>query len=166
MEMKIYTDGAATLLLENENYIKGPGGWAYAVMTDNEITHTESGGAAATTNQEMELTAIYKALSFAAAGRYDSGEASRAARVIIYSDSAYSINIYTQWIAGWERNGWRRKGNKEICNLKVIKAIWNLIKEMRASGVEVDFEKVAGHSGDRGNEVVDKLAVAAKRSFM
>ena len=33
---------------------------------------------------------------------------------IIYSDSAYCVNIINDWMFSWERNGWKRPKNQEI----------------------------------------------------
>ena len=157
--IKIYTDGASTMFLEDSGYIRGPGGWGFVCVENGEVRAQDSGGKSATTNQEMELTGIYKALLFAA--ELPNKE------IEILSDSAYCINIYTVWAAGWERNNWRRRGNKEIINLELIKATWGLLKELKRDGFKIKFTKVKGHSGNKDfNDYVDKLAVKAKQSFL
>ena len=53
-----YTDGACS-------GNPGPGGWAYVRLRESVSgykTEVESGGKESTTNNEMELTAVYKAL--------------------------------------------------------------------------------------------------------
>lgn len=147
--MEIYTDGACTLNKVNGNYEHGPGGWAFVAIDDNgEIIHTENGGSPSTTNNEQELMAIYRALDYA----------KKQEDVVIYSDSAYCINIFTQWAAAWERNGWTRgKKHEPILNLELIKNIYYLLKDMN-----VTFVKVKGHASNKYNCYVDSLAVAAK----
>ena len=169
-----YTAGASTMRQENGKYLKGPGGWGY-VQVDvidkdralNEVIMYDvrkeqnyiarRGGAPVTTNNEQELYAIYAAL------RNFSTKCKNGDTVVIYSDSAYSINIFTQWIKNWEANGWTRgKKHEPIENVTLIKMIWDLIKTFEKRFIKVDFIKVKGHSGDYWNEMVDKLAVEAK----
>lgn len=150
--MELYTDGACTLNKVNGNYEHGPGGWAFvAIDNDNNIIYEEKGGSPSTTNNEQELMAIYKALSYTKEKEPED--------VVIYSDSAYCINIFTQWAAAWEKNGWTRgRKHEPILNLELIKNIYYLLKD-----VNVTFVKVKGHATNRYNCYVDSLAVAAKR---
>ena len=56
------------------------------------------------------------------------------------------------------RNGWTRgKKHEPIENLEVIQKIYKYLLND-----DVTFVKIKGHSGNVGNELVDKLAVAAK----
>lgn len=150
-----WTDGAATMRKdENGNYVREAGGWA--VYEDNSST-IMTGGKPSTTNNEMELTAIKVALSDACSLAVEGDE------IIIHSDSAYSINIFTSWAAGWEKNGWTRgKKHEPIENLDVIKKSWTMLQELAASGIKVKFEKVKGHAGVEENETVDSWAVKSK----
>lgn len=70
---------------------------------------------------------------------------------IIYSDSAYCVNLINDWMYKWQQNGWKRPKNQEVKNLEIIKQIFELadIAEIR---------KVPGHSGVKWNEYVDGLA--------
>ena len=72
-------------------------------------------------------------------------------RPIIYSDSAYCVNLINDWMYSWERNGWKRPKNQEVKNLEIIKQIF----ELRDLG---EVHKVPGHSGIKWNEYVDSLA--------
>ena len=154
-----YTDGAATMRKdENGNYIREAGGCAFALFNEkDELVYQHSGHADKTTNQRMELMAIFDALSYYIDKKLHSGDI-----VNIYSDSAYCINIFTQWVEGWRNNGWTRKGNKPIENLDIIKEIYTRIVNLKNHFVTVNFIKVAGHSNDEHNNLVDALAVAAK----
>lgn len=157
MVIKYYTDGACTLNNENGVYSKGPGGWAYARIQDGEIATWSSGGSKKTTNNEQELTAIMEALIDAERVSLPGDE------IEIYSDSAYSINIYTQWIKNWEKNGWTRgKKHEPIENLFIIRDTYDLIKEFEEQFIKVTFIKVKGHSTDEFNQYVDARAVEMK----
>ena len=157
MKYKYYTDGACTLIQKNGVYSKGPGGWAYARIQDEKIVTHSSGGSKKTTNNEQELTAIMEALIDAERAALPGDE------IEIYSDSAYSINIYTQWVKNWEKNGWTRgKKHEPIENLFVIRDTYDLIKRLEEQFIKVTFIKVKGHSTDEFNQYVDALAVEMK----
>lgn len=96
----------------------------------------------------MELKAILVALNYIQLW-YKQEEC------IIYSDSAYCVNICNQWIQNWAKNNWVRGKNEEIKNLDIIQEIYKYIN--------VDFpnfiiKKCAGHSNIIGNELADALA--------
>ena len=137
--MKIYTDGACTV---GEN-----GGWAFVTTSGFK----SCGGARGTTNNEMELYAIYSALFHAKQINAD--------EVHIYTDSAYCIGVFTQWASTWKANGWKKKGG--IKNLDIIRFTYALLEELS----NVSFHKVKGHSGNPYNESADKLAVQAKHKI-
>lgn len=80
-----------------------------------------------------------------------SPEAFEFIKPIIYSDSAYCVNIINDWMYRWKANGWKRPKNEEIKNLEIIKQIYELAKY-------AEIRKVSGHSGIKWNEYVDGLA--------
>lgn len=153
--MNIYSDGAATIRKVNGEYVRENGGWAFAVEENGEAVYIEKGQLLNTTNNECELTAIKNAIDYF--NNNCDGD------LIIFSDSAYSINCVTQWAKNWEKNGWTRgKKHEKIENLELIKYIYEKIKELEDNFHSVTFIKVAGHSGNKINEIVDRAAVAAK----
>ena len=143
MNQIFYTDGSAKA---NGNP-NSKGGWG-AVQVDeyDNIIWQKQGFKAPTTNNEMELMAILTALQHI----NESGEVGFL-KPVIYSDSAYCVNLINNWMYSWEKNGWKRPKNQEVKNLKIIKQIFELanIAELR---------KVPGHSGIQWNEYVDGLA--------
>lgn len=163
MTYQYYTDGACTLNKTDKGYEKGPGGWAFARIKDDKVIFAKAGYEEKTTNNEMELMAILEALNHYVTHYYskDINDV-----VEIYSDSAYCINIYTQWIKNWEANGWRRDKNKPIENLEIIKMTWEILKRLNEGFRELKFIKVAGHSDNEFNNYVDKLAVTAKETVI
>ena len=136
--LNVYTDGAVS-------GAPGPGAWAYAAQS-GEIER--SGYEPSTTNQRMEMRAVLEAVR-------DLGPRYRGT---IHSDSAYVINCFTEkWYLGWRHRNWRTSEGKPVSN----KDLWEpLIEVVLKYGV--DFVKVKGHSGNPGNEYVDKLAVKTK----
>lgn len=150
--MKIYCDGAATMKKIGDEYQRQAGGWAWAEFSeDGECVVSNSGNEPNTTNNRMELMAVYQALV-----HYNGQK-----NIILHCDSAYVINIFTNWITNWERNNWTRgKKHEPIENIDLIKDIYNLIKNNM-----VTFVKVSGHSSDSCNNFVDQLAVVAKQKL-
>ena len=134
----VYTDGACS-------GNPGPGGWAWAVAPDG--TPTGAGGEARTTNQRMEITAALDAVRrFAPAGP-----------VVVVSDSTYVVNCFRdRWYVKWEANGWRNAKKQPVANADLWRPLVELVR-----GGDVQFRWVKGHSGDRLNDLVDQLAVAA-----
>lgn len=137
----VYTDGAC-------QGNPGPGGWAWAVPGPDGLADGPyaSGAEAWTTNQRMELTAVLRALD------------ALDGPVQVLSDSTYVVNCFRQrWWAGWEKRGWRNARGQAVAN----QDLWRpLVETVRARG-DVSFEWVKGHSGDRFNDLVDRLAVEA-----
>ncbi|HMD45617.1 MAG TPA: ribonuclease H [Acidimicrobiales bacterium] len=139
----VYTDGAC---LGNP----GPGGWAWAVP-DGPFA---SGAVGHTTNQRMEITAALEAVRALTSPGDAPGRP-----VHVVSDSTYVVNCFRQrWWEGWLRRGWRNAAGKPVAN----RDLWEPLFEVALGpGTQVTFSWVKGHSGDRWNDVVDQLAVAA-----
>lgn len=135
-----YTDGAC---LGNP----GPGGWAWAVAGGGRY---QSGPAAYTTNQRMEIQAALEAVT------------SLSGPVEVVSDSTYLVNCFRdQWWAGWLARGWLNSAKKPVAN----RDLWEpLIEAYRAEPGRIRFRWVKGHSTDAMNDLVDRLAVAAAAS--
>jgi len=137
----VYTDGACS-------GNPGPGGWGWAVAPDGEPSG--SGGDTKTTNQRMEIQAVLEAVRTLSAeypGR----------PIQVVSDSTYVVNCFRdRWWVRWEANGWRNSQRKPVANDDLWKPLIELVKTHAVS-----FRWVKGHSGDRLNDLVDQLAVAA-----
>jgi ribonuclease HI len=107
-----------------------------------------SGGAPHTTNQRMEVQAVLEAL------RALEGP------VVIVSDSTYVVNCFRdRWYVKWQKNGWKNSKKEPVANLDLWKPLIDLVLERRP-----EFRWVKGHSGNRMNDLVDRLAVAAAQS--
>ncbi|KAK0669266.1 putative ribonuclease [Cercophora samala] len=101
------------------------------------------------TNQRAELMAIQLALEWFPP----------TTSVEIRTDSQYSIDCVTKWYLGWVKNGWKSAKEGPVKNDDIIKPIRALIDKRDAAGARTKFTKVAGHSGDKGNDEADRLAV-------
>lgn len=141
--MIIYTDGSC-------NYNPGPGGFGVVVLDDNEnliLTHSER--SQNTTNNREELKAILWAFL-----RYGVSAAAGNTPPIVYSDSAYSVNTFTNWMFSWEKKGWLKSDNKVPENLDLIKPFYKHWE----NGYRINLQKVKGHAGNQWNELADQLA--------
>ncbi len=130
-----YTDGAC----KGNPGRGGWGAWLSCAGKDIELF----GGAALTTNNRMELTAVIEALA----------SLKRSCTVQIYTDSQYVRKGITEWIHNWKLRGWKTADNKPVKNAD----LWQRLDALRELH-EVDWRWVKGHSGDPGNERADALA--------
>lgn len=99
----------------------------------------------------MELTAILEALK-----KYGVDE-SEFTYPILYSDSQYSVNVYTKWMFNWANNNWIKSDKKTPLNLDIIKEFYDLWVD---KGKRLDIRWIKGHSGDRWNALVDAIATS------
>ncbi len=98
-----------------------------------------------TTNNRMALASALLAL----------GVLRERCRVRFVSDSQYLVKGASEWLPGWKRRGWRRKGGP-IENLD----LWRRLDDALARH-DVSWAWVKGHAGDPRNEYVDTLAQRA-----
>ena len=153
-----FTDGAATMVKENGKYLRKEGGWAFILLINGEKDSNQSGGCRLTTNNEMELYAIYAAM------RDFLDKSSPGDKIEIYTDSGYSIGIYTQRDKNWVKRGWRKADGKTIENLRIVKTTWNTMEKIEDNDCVILFVKVKGHSNNVLNNEADELAVKAKNT--
>lgn len=142
--MIYYTDGACS---KNGSKDSSGGFGVVEVDKDDNIIWQFQDTKSPTTNNEMELMAILTALHHISIETQNNDFF----KPIIYSDSAYCVNLINDWMYSWERNGWKRPKNQEVKNLKIIKSIYQLAHL-------ATIQKVPGHSGVKWNEYVDGLA--------
>lgn len=145
--IQLYTDGACS-------GNPGPGGWAYILR--DVLTKTEkegSGGASETTNNQMEMQAVIEGLK----------ALKRPCRVELHSDSSYVLQGLKTWMAGWKKNGWRRKSGSKWEPVKNVE-LWQELDELIVIH-DISYHHVKGHSGHPENERCDELAVAAASQY-
>lgn len=132
--LTIYSDGSC---LGNP----GRGGWA-ALIREGSGERVLTGSEAQSTNNRMELTAALRALE-ALSGR---------SQVDFYTDSEYLRRGITEWLPGWRARGWKRKGGK-LANVELWQALDRAIERH-----QIHWHWVKGHSTNKDNQRVDKLA--------
>lgn len=154
MTYQIYTDGST------EPTNPGPSAYGFVVLNaKEEILHQQVGMWKRSTNQRAELKAILEGLRWVSGLTQNLNQPSK---VVVYSDSKYSINCLSNWWRSWEKHGWTRKAKSKIKgqkkehlpvkNLDLIKPGVELQKIL-----SVKFQWVKGHSGVKWNEHVDTL---------
>ena len=129
----IYTDGACS-------GNPGPGGWG-AILSYKGTEKELSGGAARTTNNRMELTAVIG--------------------VELYSDSKNVIDALEKgWARSWQQRGWVKSDKKPALNPDLWEQLLALtdIHEVRCHWVK-------GHAENEKNNRCDQMAVAESRKF-
>jgi ribonuclease HI len=142
--MIYYTDGACS---KNGSKDSSGGFGVVEVDKDDNIIWQFQDTKSPTTNNEMELMAILAALHHITLET----QKTDFFKPIIYSDSAYCVNLINDWMYKWKENGWKRPKNQEVKNLEIIKSIYQLAHL-------ASIQKVPGHSGVKWNEYVDGLA--------
>lgn len=138
----IYTDGGC---LGNP----GPGGWA-AILRYGRHTKELTGRASQTTNNRMELRAAVEALN----------TLNRPCRVEVYTDSEYLRRGITEWVKGWQRNGWKTSAKQPVKNRDLWQALLAAVERHAPAG-GVTWQWTKGHAGDEFNERADVLANGA-----
>jgi len=144
----LWTDGACA------GNPGGPGGYAAVLVArraDGSIAKQweTSGGEPATTNNRMELMAVVVGLR----------ELPAPARVRIHIDSSYVLYTFTQGRRErWQGNGWRTSARKPVKNRELWEQLFTEVDRHQ----EVEWVKVAGHTGVELNERADQLACAQR----
>ena len=139
----IYTDGACS-------GNPGPGGWG-AILRYKETEKELSGGAADTTNNRMELTAVIEALALL----------KEPCVVELYSDSKYVIDGLSKgWARGWQNRGWIKSDKKPALNPD----LWERLLEL-TDRHEMRYHWVKGHAENEKNNRCDQMAVAESKKF-
>ena len=135
----LYTDGACS---------GNPGLGGYAgILIYGENRREYNAAEKLTTNNRMEVLAVIEGLK----------RLKYPCIVDVYSDSAYTVNAFTNgWIYGWKKNGWKKADKKPVSNVDLWEELYSLTKIH-----EVTFHKVAGHADNELNNRCDELARAA-----
>ncbi|MDR1334723.1 MAG: ribonuclease HI [Holosporaceae bacterium] len=137
----IYTDGACS-------GNPGSGGWA-AILRYTDVEKKLLGIEENTTNNRMELMAAISAL-----------EALRHPCLVeMYTDSTYVKNGITQWVGRWLKNNWLNSAKQSVKN----QDLWQRLL-VAAEPHQISWYWVKGHSGDKLNDRVDKLARSGNSS--
>jgi ribonuclease HI len=115
------------------------------------------------TNQRAELFAVIRALEALERDYRDSiekGNQSLYQRVVVITDSQYTISCMTSWLKTWKQNNWMSSTGEPVKNRELIERLDEAIHMLPS----VEFLHVPGHSDVPGNVEADKLATSAADS--
>lgn len=148
LNISIYTDGACS-------GNPGPGGWGALLLIKNSDLDIKEkvvvkGGEKHTTNNRMELTAVIESLKFISKNLKQ-----HKLQIRINSDSSYIVDSINKGsILTWQNNGWKTTKQTDVVN----KDLWEQLIALD-NILSPAYIKVKGHSGNKFNEYVDKIAV-------
>lgn len=97
------------------------------------------------TNQRAEIQAACRALQQARQKKIQ--------KLIIYTDSMFTINGVTKWVKNWKLNNWQLKSGGPVVN----KDDFDLLDRLNQQ-LEVVWMHIPGHAGYSGNEQADRLS--------
>ena len=140
--ISVYTDGSC---LGNP----GNGGWAFLIVGDKNICY-RTGFELKTTNNQMELVAVIKALEFLTEFR----------DISINTDSNYVKQGITTWIINWKKNDWKTSRKQPVKN----KELWERLDKLNLSK-DINWSWVKAHNIDEFNNQVDTLARKAAENL-
>ncbi|MCG2688296.1 ribonuclease HI [Candidatus Parcubacteria bacterium] len=148
--LNIFTDGSA---------LKNPGIGGIGVRfvfpdfleKDNPVKDFSFPGYKGATNNQMEIMACVKALEEV----LKLYELNKISRIVIYTDSIYVCDCYKKAMFKWPSQKWKSKNGGPILNVKLWKT---LVKNIQKVRTPVEIKWIKGHSKDKNNEAVDKLA--------
>ena len=153
MKISVYTDGSTRGNGKQNSY----GGWGFVVVNEDQIPiFYSSGNERNTTNNRMELTAVFEGclqtVKDAAVGH----------DIIIYTDSAYIANCYKQkWYRNWETNNWVTSNKTPVKNKELWEKLIPYFESPRYT-----IEKVRGHADNEFNNMADMLATSASAELV
>lgn len=122
----------------------GPGGWGVILEQDDETTQA-SGSMPQATNNRMELMAAIEGLLLLPPG----------SSVQIFTTSDYVYQGITQWIHGWRKRNWQKKGETPIANADLWQALDKLAGAYSICWINTKGQTLAGL------EEAGRLAVTA-----
>ncbi|XP_018320420.1 ribonuclease H1 isoform X2 [Agrilus planipennis] len=139
--MTVYTDGAC----ENNGKVNakaGIGVWFGSGHSWN-ISEPVKGRP---TNNTAEIQACIRAI--------EKAHSNGIKKLLIKTDSQFVINSMTKWIKRWKQNNWKLSTGGDVKNKTDFVKLDTLINLLD----DVQWEYVAGHAGNEGNEEADRLA--------
>ena len=143
-----YTDGAC-------KGNPGPGGFGVVNLQDNEILYDYAEYCDDTTNNREEMKAILHVFKLIDASKVKD-------TVIIYSDSAYCVNMINDWIWKWANNNWKNSKKVTVENLDLV---LELYKYLTIEFFPCQVVKTKGHCGIIENELADALATKDETKY-
>lgn len=106
------------------------------------------------TNNTAEMDALIEALNIILTTKlYE-----KVKRIHIYSDSQTVVKGTQEWLPGWKNRNWMNSQGLPVANRNLWEIIDKLWTEVKATGVNINFDWVKGHSSFHGNNLADYMA--------
>lgn len=118
------------------------------IVVDTIYEHIEFIRDTSTTNNQVELLAVLKAIELCLLEESID-------KLTIITDSAYIVNCYKDSLPKWKENNWKRVDNKEIIHLEEWVRLDNLTNTLTNRGTALTIQWVKGHGDNYGNYLAD-----------
>ena len=139
-KIDIYTDGSCN----NQKQDLG-GGIGIVMLYGKHIKEISEGPFEDANSARMEIMAVIRALEILSYG-YE---------ITIYSDNKYVVNTHEKgWLSNWIKTGMLN----EKANPDLWKRFLKILHKHESGGSTIKLKWVRGHSGNKYNEIADKLA--------
>lgn len=187
LKIKVYTDGSC-----KPN--PGPGGWGVVMSHPTSLEETldkpvmlkweHYGYKKISTNNEMELTAIIKALELTPIGsdihltldshyvlqgivKFDPKAPKEGTAMPLKSRrfGEHITILYEGWLKNWIDNNWKTSQNKPVLNVELWRCIVTLCEHHIKNESNLTFYWAKSHSTNIGNNLADKLANKGRLSL-
>ena len=139
--MEIYTDGSCKLTKI--------GAYGFITVINNNINTCFVQRVEKTSNNKMEILAMYSALSYI--------NKKNLKNVTIHCDSKYVVDGYTEWMFKWQSNGWKTAKNKNVLNRDLWEKLIMIQDNLNKKGLNPKVKWVKAHSSNKYNNYVDKI---------
>ena len=133
----------------------GPGGFGVCSIRGDRVVYMYSEQCEDTTNNREEMKAILHVFELINTAKITD-------TVIIYSDSAYCVNMINDWIWKWANNGWKNSKKQTVENIDLVKELY---KYLTIEFFPCQVIKTKGHCGIVENELADALATKDKAKY-
>ena len=100
-------------------------------------------------------------------------------KVIIHTDSKFTIDLLTKWLANWKKNGYKTAKKKPVKNKDLVVMLDNTVQQAKSQGYIVEFKHVRAHKAEPKcehhepewiqwfcNDRADKLAVRGSNQLL
>lgn len=131
----------------------GPGGWACTIEQDGETIELSGGHPGPTTNNRMEIQGAIEALRYLAPG----------ASVDLKTDSKYLRNGGCQWIALWNKRGWKTLEGEPVKNADLWRELEIEKRKHRVNWIWVKSHQDNGNNNDRCDALANNQRNAHKK---
>jgi ribonuclease HI len=141
MKIELYTDGGC----RGNGKVTNKGAWAYAIVQNGKVVHSNSEGKKDTTNNRMELQALIMGLTYCSSF-YPKAE------ITAIVDSTYVMKGITDWIHTWEAKNWKTAKKEPVKN----RELWVTLLALQDK-LKIEYQWTKGHADNKFNNYVDDL---------